>query len=58
VKSSDADIGFAVDPDVDDWRSSPKGRAIGEDYTLALAAKVVLRYREGPVVTISRRAAL
>jgi phosphomannomutase len=27
-----------------------QGRAIGEDYTLALAAKLVLRHRKGPVV--------
>ena len=34
------------------WRwSSTTGRAIGEDYTLALAARVVLRHRRGPVVT-------
>ena len=34
------------------WRSSPtKGEAIGEDYTLALAARLVLRHRRGPVVT-------
>jgi phosphomannomutase len=52
VRSSGADIGFAVDPDVDRLALvSDEGRAIGEDYTLALAAKVVLRYRQGPVVT-------
>ena len=52
VKSSGAQVGFAVDPDVDRLALvSDEGRAIGEDYTLALAAKVVLRYREGPVVT-------
>ena len=52
VKTSGADIGFAVDPDVDRLALvSDEGRAIGEDYTLALAAKVVLRYRDGPVVT-------
>ena len=28
-----------------------EGRAIGEDYTLALAAKLVLRHKRGPVVT-------
>ena len=34
------------------WRSSPMtGKAIGEDYTLALAARLVLRHRKGPVVT-------
>jgi len=52
VKSSGADIGFAVDPDVDRLALvSDEGNAIGEDYTLALAAKVVLRTREGPIVT-------
>lgn len=52
VKQSKADIGFAVDPDVDRLALvSDDGRAIGEDYTLALAAKVVLAHRKGPLVT-------
>src|SRR5260221_4073062 len=52
VKTSGADIGFAVDPDVDRLALvSDEGRAIGEDYTLALAARLVLRHRKGPVVT-------
>ena len=52
VKSSGATIGFAVDPDVDRLALvSDEGKAIGEDYTLALAAKVVLRHREGGIVT-------
>ena len=52
VRSSGANVGFAVDPDVDRLALvAEDGHAIGEDYTLALAAKVVLRYREGPVVT-------
>lgn len=52
VKSSGADIGFAVDPDVDRLALvSEQGKAIGEDYTLALAARLVLRHRKGPVVT-------
>ncbi len=52
VRSSGANIGFAVDPDVDRLALvSDDGRAIGEDYTLALAAKVVLRHRQGGVVT-------
>ncbi|HYN80688.1 MAG TPA: phosphoglucosamine mutase [Gemmatimonadaceae bacterium] len=52
VVSSRADIGFAVDPDVDRLALvSEEGKAIGEDYTLALAARVVLRHREGNVVT-------
>ena len=49
---SKADVGFAVDPDVDRLALvSNEGRAIGEDYTLALAAKAVLRHREGNIVT-------
>jgi phosphomannomutase len=52
VRSSGAEVGFAVDPDVDRLALvSDEGRAIGEDYTLALAARVVLRHRRGPVVT-------
>jgi phosphomannomutase len=51
VMTAKADIGFAVDPDVDRLALvSEEGRAIGEDYTLALAAKLVLRHRTGPVV--------
>ncbi|MEO8578015.1 MAG: phosphoglucosamine mutase [Gemmatimonadales bacterium] len=52
VKASKSEIGFAVDPDVDRLALvSNEGKAIGEDYTLALAAKVVLRHREGGIVT-------
>lgn len=52
VSESGADIGFAVDPDVDRLALvSEEGRAVGEDYTLALAARVVLRHRNGPIVT-------
>ena len=52
VRQSGADVGFAVDPDVDRLALvSNEGRAIGEDYTLALAAKVVLKHREGGIVT-------
>jgi phosphomannomutase len=51
VRESGSDIGFAVDPDVDRLALVDEtGRAIGEDYTLALAAKLVLRHRKGPVV--------
>lgn len=51
VRDSGSEIGFAVDPDVDRLALvSEQGRAIGEDYTLALAAKLVLRHRKGPVV--------
>jgi phosphomannomutase len=52
VRTSGAAIGFAVDPDVDRLALvSNAGRAIGEDFTLALAARVVLRHQRGPVVT-------
>ena len=45
-------MGLAVDPDVDRLALvSDEGKAIGEDYTLALAARVVLKHRAGPVVT-------
>lgn len=52
VRQSGADIGFAVDPDVDRLALVfEQGKAIGEDFTLALAARLVLRHRRGPVVT-------
>jgi len=52
VLQSGAVIGFAVDPDVDRLALvSDSGKAIGEDYTLALASRLVLRHRSGPVVT-------
>lgn len=52
VKKSGAAVGFAVDPDVDRLALvSEAGKAIGEDFTLALAARLVLRHRRGPVVT-------
>jgi phosphomannomutase len=52
VRDSGADIGMATDPDSDRLSLvSNTGRAIGEDFTLALAAQVVLRHRKGPVVT-------
>lgn len=52
VRDSGAEVGFAVDPDVDRLALvSNEGKAIGEDYTLALAAKVVLKHREGAIVT-------
>jgi phosphomannomutase len=52
VEDAHCDIGMAVDPDVDRLALvSEEGVAIGEDYTLALTAKVVLRHRKGVVVT-------
>jgi phosphomannomutase len=51
VTRTKAAIGFATDPDVDRLALvDDTGRAIGEDYTLALATRVVLRRRRGPVV--------
>lgn len=52
VRSTRAVIGLATDPDVDRLALvSEKGKAIGEDFTLALAAQLVLRHRPGKVVT-------
>lgn len=52
VKATGADIGFATDPDVDRLALVlDDGRAPGEDYTLAFAARTVLKHRRGPVVT-------
>ncbi|NNC32150.1 phosphoglucosamine mutase [Longimicrobium terrae] len=52
VRTSGADIGLATDPDVDRLSLvSGEGRAIGEDYTLALASTLVVRHRPGPLVT-------
>jgi phosphomannomutase len=52
VLSTGSAVGLAVDPDVDRLALvSDLGKAIGEDYTLALAAKLVLRHRKGPLVT-------
>jgi len=52
VRESGADIGLAVDPDVDRLSIVDEtGRPLGEDLTLALATAVVLRETPGPVVT-------
>lgn len=52
VRETKAAIGFATDPDVDRLALVVDGgRAIGEDYTLALACRVVLSKRRGVVVT-------
>jgi phosphomannomutase len=52
VREAGADVGFATDPDADRLSLvSNAGRAIGEDFTLALAAQLVLRHRPGTVVT-------
>ncbi len=52
VCETGAVVGLVVDPDVDRLALvSDEGKAIGEDYTLALAASVVLKHRTGPLVT-------
>ncbi|MFW6040034.1 MAG: phosphoglucosamine mutase [Gemmatimonadota bacterium] len=52
VRRSGAEVGLAVDPDSDRLAIvDERGRPIGEDWTLALAAELVLGHRVGPVVT-------
>jgi phosphomannomutase len=54
VRVTSADVGFAVDPDVDRLALvSEQGKAVGEDNTLALATRLVLSRgtKKGPVVT-------
>jgi phosphomannomutase len=52
VRATQADIGFATDPDVDRLALVlDDSKAPGEDYTLAFAARTVLKHRPGPVVT-------
>jgi phosphomannomutase len=51
VLESGADVGFACDPDADRLAVvDERGRPIGEEYTLAIAALVALRVRPGPLV--------
>lgn len=50
VRQHDADVGFAQDPDGDRLAIVDQtGRCIGEEYTLALAARQVLSHRRGAV---------
>lgn len=52
VRRTGADVGLATDPDVDRLSLVDEtGTAIGEDYTLALATRLLLRHRPGTVVT-------
>jgi phosphomannomutase len=52
VVASGADVGLAIDPDVDRLSLVDEtGRPMGEDLTLALTAAAVLRRTPGPVVT-------
>jgi phosphomannomutase len=51
VRQVGADVGMAVDPDVDRLALvDEQGRPIGEDFTLALAARLVLARIRGPLV--------
>jgi phosphomannomutase len=48
VKDSDADVGFAQDPDADRLAVVDEtGDYIGEEYTLALAAKLIFSQKKG-----------
>ncbi len=52
VRAEGADLGLAVDPDVDRLSLvNERGVPLGEDFTLALACSVVLRRTPGKVVT-------
>jgi phosphomannomutase len=52
VRASGADIGMAVDPDVDRLSlMDEEGSALGEELTLALASAAVLKRKPGVVVT-------
>jgi phosphomannomutase len=52
VKKHQADIGFATDADVDRLSIvSDRGRALGEEYSLALATLFMLQNKKGAVVT-------
>ncbi len=52
VRETGAAAGFACDPDADRLAIVDEtGRAIGEEYTLALATDAVLSLEKGPVVT-------
>jgi phosphomannomutase len=51
VKETNADLGFAVDPDVDRCAIiDNSGEAIGEEYTLAAVVKFILSKKLGTVV--------
>jgi phosphomannomutase len=51
VKSSKADVGFAFDPDSDRMAMVDEtGKAVGEEYTLALGLRYILSLKKGPVV--------
>ena len=50
VKEFGADIGFAFDPDSDRMAMVDEtGKPIGEEYTLALGMRYILKHKKGPV---------
>ncbi len=50
VKANGCAVGFATDPDADRCALvSEKGRAVGEEYTLAIATDLVCTHKKGPV---------
>ena len=52
VKQNKADIGFATDPDADRLVViNENGECIGEEFSLLLAEKFVLRHKKGDIVT-------
>lgn len=52
VKENGCDVGFACDPDADRLAIvDEEGRAIGEEYSLALSAQFVLLRKKGKIVT-------
>lgn len=52
VKSSNADIGFVVDPDVDRLAIiTEDGRMFGEEYTLVAIADYILQHKKGSTVS-------
>ena len=52
VSAGGCAVGFAIDPDADRVALvSERGRAVGEDFSLALAVQAVTARRRGPVVT-------
>jgi len=52
VRRQKADIGFATDPDVDRLMIiDEKGECIGEEFSLLLAEKFILRHKKGDIVT-------
>ena len=51
VRETGSHVGFAVDPDVDRLAIvSEKGDPLGEEYTIVLAASLILSKKKGPVV--------